>query len=288
MATSKGNIHTHDIENFNGTTPAQAWLDTFISKAAASNWDDKEKISQFRQHLGNTASTWFNAYKNEQKRQHNKLTWTATETAFLTAFYSRFSRIKATEDIHQRKKLPDETFQEYFFNKMRLCDLLESTEQPITDKERVYYLLKGLDTTFAREIFLRNPTTPKQVLDHLRRHEEFEDTFGKIPAQQTHNEATNNSNAIEASNSIDRAVENITDQMSNLSTTQRNTARAARRPTPSSTPRPAHCFYCYRRGHIKRDCRYRKQFHYKVYRDSALFSSTDPRSTETTPDEDAQ
>lgn len=274
-----------DTNKFNGTTPAKQWLIIFNALSAAYHWDDQAKTSNFIIFMTGPAENWYNSFNEEQKRLGKTITWKELETAFTSAFDIRCSPEKRIQEIKNRKKLTSETYEEYYYHLMWLCDLASTTTNPISNETRVRYILKGIDKSLAKEIYTQGIRNPSEILDKFRDHEKFEAIYGKNSQPQVvYNIETSDSTGTKTANfeeTLQKGIESLKDhfdhqlnqiekKLSRIKIDQRNQNRRFRERLDQqeinqiqntdyqAQPRNFNkqlCNFCNRSGHFLKECR---------------------------------
>ena len=152
--------------DINNPYAAEDFLSRFSAFASAVKWDDAAKVANVGMYLQGTVKDWYktNAYNDwktfcdELKQLHSR----------------RFSSEAAENALQLRKKLPTESFDQYYYDIMRLVK-----QANITDAvKQVRWLIRGLSPSLATQLSARKPADPAAILAIFREWEDLQNLMG--------------------------------------------------------------------------------------------------------------
>ncbi|CAB0033512.1 unnamed protein product [Trichogramma brassicae] len=118
---------TKNIENFTGDeSPAEAreWISNIQSMLLLHHWPEEFGLETARMHLVQGARDWFSA------RRRLVDTWSKFQEAFQTTYVRQDTTVCRWKRMTERTQKKDESLQQYFHNKVKLCaDLRLNTQE---------------------------------------------------------------------------------------------------------------------------------------------------------------
>ncbi|RWS23389.1 hypothetical protein B4U80_13387 [Leptotrombidium deliense] len=243
------------------------WLDHFDMIGNANGWaTDDEKFKRLPSYLDGTARKWYFGYVKQLKTPPKD--YKELKDAIKEVFGKGANQAISFDALHQRQMLLGESVEDYFFDKLRLCQRYNSS---MTDLEKVNILLRGLAPYLLDRIYPLQPKTPSELFKLLRLFSEG--------AQMANSRTQWNSSAyqqveqaaIQAERSNFRSRDRGNgrfrqfnrDMRSSLDTIERrNRFQSPRRQSnersQSRNRNGIRCYNCQKVGHIARECRLRR------------------------------
>lgn len=127
------------------STPIEEYLFRFERAAKANLWRDTDKVDQIYHYLRGNAEK---CYEDVLKKTPD-IKWIDLRSLLEERFSKRNGRVAAFNRMLDREQGADETFRNYFYDKMALIRLVDS-EMKIDDK--ILYLTRGARNDIKREI----------------------------------------------------------------------------------------------------------------------------------------
>lgn len=146
---------------------------------------DSAKIAYFTSYLTDSALEWWFNY-NKGNGTPSKL-WDEVKNDFLANHTELLSYEGLKDALKNRKKLDNETYENYFQAIQYLCNNLQQvgSKTKIPDERRVEYMIRGLPKEIASQVWSKSPKTPADVINQLRAIERFESMFGRKSNKNT-------------------------------------------------------------------------------------------------------
>jgi len=264
------------LNPYNGKSSATVFMNRFIALALASRWDKASTVAYFPMYLTGTAQNWYLTFSAEHRaRTKVDPDWDTLNTGFLDAFKPKLSEEELEQLILFRTKQEKELIQDYFYEILKLCDKAD-TDMKV--KKKIKYLLKGLLSEIALEVYNSKPVTIQDVLSYYERRDKFSYLIGKkadVEKLKKDDLDDMKSGMADFQTKLDLLLDKFSKLSVNQVTAQkvskgfqprkpnRNYNQAGRtqstykrRDKPERTPDgKLICYGCRKAGHIKKDCR---------------------------------
>ena len=137
------------------------WLELFEIAATANAWDAKVKRQRVGAYLEGTAQKWFINYHKKNETSE----WAAFLNELQICFGFQNKMVASLDELQSRKMTMGEKFEDYYFDKIRLCEQYNSN---MTDLEKVSHIIKGLTPTLIDRAYADNCQTPQALFNKLK------------------------------------------------------------------------------------------------------------------------
>ena len=135
---------------------AEVWFENFCRIAESYKWEGEELVNHFSELLSGTARKWWKFRKTD----NDDMSWEAIAADFLKTFCNIGDTSLVMEALLRRTHRSEEDFRKYFFDVFDLCD---KVDHEMSDEQRIFYLLRGLDPTIVKQLKLQEVKSPKQL-----------------------------------------------------------------------------------------------------------------------------
>lgn len=157
---------------YDGTSNCANFLENFDNMAKVFKWDAATKKAQFGFHLSGPAKSAFKMLT----RVNPSDDFDTLSPKFVALFKSKSTPEEYSRRLEQRKLLPNETPESYYFDILKLCHKV----QPKMDLPTLMsHLVRGLPPKLGREILMKDYKYSADVLDHLLRDARYQSIMGK-------------------------------------------------------------------------------------------------------------
>lgn len=157
----KGNSNRRDcVPEFypiKNTFTTMQWINTLEQFKRANSWNEANLIYHMQSQLRGTAKTWFDGLENYDR------SWEEWKAALLLNFPDDQNHAERFRLMDLRKKKPEETYEEYFFEKMKLMRPCKLTPAMSVD-----FIIEGiLDNGVKLAAKMKGCTTPEELLQKV-------------------------------------------------------------------------------------------------------------------------
>ncbi|KAL7301911.1 hypothetical protein TKK_0005508 [Trichogramma kaykai] len=225
---------TKNIENFTGDeSPSEAreWISNIQSMLLLHHWPEEFALETARIHLLRGVRDWFSA------RRRLVDTWPKFKEAFQTTYMRQDSTVCRWKRMAERTQRKDESLQQYFYNKVKLCaDLRLNTQET---KEQV---LVGL---WSKDLFNAMSARAHADVDALL-HDMLDYEY-RVGQRQEQIRSSNSS-------ANPRGQQSGVETKTNGDKSSRNAnERPQKQPSRNEKGEPR-CFNCQAHGYLSKDC----------------------------------
>ena len=234
------------------TFTTKQWIATLEQFSAANKWNEANLIYHMQSQLRGTAKIWFDGLENYNR------TWNEWKLALDQNFPEDKNHAKRFRLMDSRKKKTEETYEEYFFEKMKLlrpCKLAPNMavdfliEGIINENVRLAAKMKGCTTPeeLLQQVILQitNPEEAKTPSEEL----EPSSRFRQNSRNQNYQQPSRNE---ESSNSGDQGPEETRKSKCEKCGLNHSSNECRTPPSSSSTGKITCLFNCGKKG--VRDC----------------------------------
>ncbi|CAB0037714.1 unnamed protein product [Trichogramma brassicae] len=225
---------TKNIENFTGDeSPAEAreWISNIQSMLLLHHWPEEFALETARMHLVRGARDWFSA------RRRLVDTWPKFQEAFQTTYVRQDTTVCRWKRMTERTQKKDESLQQYFHNKVKLCADLRLNTQETKEQVLVGLWSKDLFNAMSARSHADVDALLHDMLDYEYRVGQRQERIRSV------NAAAN-----------PRGQQSGVETKSNGDKSSRNTnERPQRQPSRNEKGEPR-CFNCQAYGHFSKDC----------------------------------
>lgn len=120
------------------------------------NWSEYERCYYMQSRLIGAAKTWYNRLRTTD------LLWHEWKNALVTTFSIRLDYASIVSEMLARKKQSTETMEQYFNDKVRLCERCE-----FTNDKAVSFIIYGLPKEFQAEARAFRCWTPNELFEEF-------------------------------------------------------------------------------------------------------------------------
>ncbi len=114
------------------------FINHFELVSKANNWSEQTKLYQLPILLTKIPMEWYN---NFVANSNSIVSWNLLRNEFISTF-SKIDQIEvAEEQLSTRKWLPDESLDNYFFDVLRLCRLID---KKMADQQKIVHITRGI------------------------------------------------------------------------------------------------------------------------------------------------
>ena len=243
--------HHQKIPRFDGKAPWEAYLAQFHIMANANGWGDSEKAYYLSTSIEGPALSMLANLSAEDRMDFPKLV-AVLDNHFGAKHQQQQSRV-LLNTIKRQKSEPLQELVENIERHVRLAypEAIGDVQEALT----MHHLTSAVDERMQAELLRRKPRRLQDALEVLTTEEAIRDCnryqytapvrevkAGEEAAQQQHTTSNDAFNA---------AVMRLTEAIQS----QQVKPRADQADSPRQTSFTGYCWYCQKKGHMKRDCR---------------------------------
>jgi hypothetical protein len=213
------------------------WLNAVDEYAVIYNWDDQLTSHLALSKLRGPAEVWYRGLPTRL------FTWREWRDMLLTNFQPKRDLYRDLKEMMNCVPLPLESLYEYVYRKLAFVHKLKI---PLTGEEQVNLILGGItDERIRFSVDTANITDPHVLANHFMLMSDQKNTqtkYNPIASKQSreYRVTTERKNA-----NLDGGTRNTDETITSAAPTSSN------RNTSGSE---INCFYCHKRGHIRREC----------------------------------
>lgn len=137
--------------------PIEKWLRKVEDARKVNNWSESSTIYYALNKLKGSAESWYKSLPDM------KLSWEEWKEKLIQAFPSTKDYYELLEDMVKRKKVSDETYSKYFFDKLALINLCK-----ISGRDAVACVIGGLSEDLKPSARMGNFKEPEEIYEYLQ------------------------------------------------------------------------------------------------------------------------
>ena len=126
-------------------TTISEYLFRFEMIAKANKWSDSDKVDQIFHYLRGNAEKCY----EDVIRANPLISWEELKNTLEERFKKRNGRVGALEKMLKRKQSEDETFRNYFYDKLAL---IRQMDDKMKIEDKITYLIQGTKNSVRREV----------------------------------------------------------------------------------------------------------------------------------------
>ena len=126
-------------------TTISEYLFRFEMIAKANKWKDADKVDQIYHYLRGNAEKCY----EDVIKANSSITWAELKNILEERFKKRNGRVGALEKMLKRKQSEDETFRNYFYDKLAL---IRQMDDKMKIEDKITYLIQGTKNSVRREV----------------------------------------------------------------------------------------------------------------------------------------
>ncbi|KAG0418406.1 hypothetical protein HPB47_004871 [Ixodes persulcatus] len=232
------------------TNPVQTvehWIRKVDELSAIYSWTEIQTACFALTKLEGIAKTWYDGLVSVQR------SWLEWKLELKKAFPPVVNLQRRHQEMEARRKLPNETVEQYFHEKLSLARLCQLPEDQIVD-----YVITGIsDEALVRSLSVVKFSTPEDLLECLKR---LDDRLTAVGETSHRSDAATSSRAGKNSSPSDRNADRLPKRRppfnSNGEPRCFNCDEYGHMSVNCSKPnKREHCSECHRTGHKTTDCR---------------------------------
>ncbi|CAB0035058.1 unnamed protein product [Trichogramma brassicae] len=226
---------TKNIENFTGDeSPAEAreWISNIQSMLLLHHWPEEFALETARMHLVRGARDWFSA------RRRLVDTWPKFQEAFQTTYVRQDTMVCRWKRMTECAQKKDESLQQYFHNKVKLCADLRLNTQETKEQVLVGLWSKDLFNAMSARSHADVDALLHDMLDYEYRVGQRQERIRSVNASAN---PRGQQSGVETKSNGDKSSRNANE-------------RPQRQPSRNEKGEPR-CFNCQAYGHFSKDCR---------------------------------
>lgn len=212
VINNRVSLYMPPIQNsrFDGTSlggSVKNFLEYYEILGQQLSWNDQERIINLSIHVTGALRAFWKSYRLERATEQGveiekvNVPWEDVKKAFLAAFRNKETYEVIEAQVRALKSDNCNSAEDYYY---RMQHLLNKLNTNMADDRRVSYYIQGLPTDYARELYMRDPKKPEDVLNFLRSLENCEAIHGRNKRQQVNMTAS------------DDAIAELTAKMNNI------------------------------------------------------------------------
>lgn len=154
-------VNNYRLEKYSGGKNLIDWITEYKSMADINKWSDDERVLRLHQFLSGTAKKWhqLNILDKEQSKRPDTLDKVFDEMkSLLSANHSDWQR----DQMEDRKQQPNESVQDYYYDKRILC---RNVEPKMDDSEVIKKVMDGMLSYIKADLEKDKPSTCDQLLE---------------------------------------------------------------------------------------------------------------------------